>query len=157
MTSSKAEEVLENVKVHYQTFVINNVVAKEWYRVLQNYDFEDVMNKFVDHLTGNNHKDLPQVYQLVKDLQPADEKKKSEEIDNQIKVCCQLCERWMSINEYENHYGRCLDIDYLSRQSERIGKPTARSELSKLTQTQIQALIDKYPPSQNKEIGVFKI
>ena len=157
MDIDRVQEIMQNIKAHYQTFMITDVVAKEWYKVLQNYDFEDVMNKLVDHLTGDNYKELPQVYQLVRDLQTIDEKEKSSQINNQIKVCCQLCERWMNINEYENHYGRCLDIDYLSRQSERRGKPTTRNELSKLTQTQIQTLIEKYPPSQNKGIGVIRL
>lgn len=148
---------MQNIKAHYQNFLVEDYVIEEWYRVLQDYDFDEVMNKFVDHLTGDNYKDLPQVYQLVRDLQTIEEKSKSNEVNNQIKVCCNLCERWMNMGEYKNHYARCLDIEYLVKQSEKVEKPTTRNELNKLTQKQIQALIEKYPPKQNKSVGVVRI
>lgn len=156
MKVTEAQELMQNIKAHYQTFNIENFVLEEWYKILKDYDFEEVMNKLVDHLTGNDYKDLPQVYQLVRDLQTIEEKNRSNKINNQIKVCCQLCERWMNMNEYKSHYGRCLDIQYLVRQSEKVGKPTTRAELCKLTQKQIEALLEKYKPT-NKAVGVVRI
>lgn len=156
MTLSKTAEVLENVKAHYQTFVINDVVTKEWHKVLKEYDFEDVINTLVDHLTGDNYKDIPQVYQLTKNLKTTEEKAKQTEINNQIKVCCNLCERWMSMTEYEEHYGRCLDKEYLISQSQKVGKPTTRNELDKLNERQILALLEKYKPKNNLK-GVVRI
>ena len=30
-----------------------------------------------------------------------------------IKVACQLCGKWLRIWEYDSHYEKCLDIEYL--------------------------------------------
>ena len=156
MTLAKAKEVLQNVKAHYQTFNIENFIFEEWYKVLKEYDFEDVINNLVDHLTGDNYKELPQVYQLVRDLKTTEEKEKHNAINNQIKVCCNLCERWMTMAEYEEHYGNCLDKEYLVSQSKKVGKPTPRNELDKLSERQITALLEKYKPKNNLK-GVIKI
>ena len=157
MTLSKAEEVLENIKAHYQSFSITEGVVKEWYKVLVHYDFNDVIESLVDHLESDNYKETPQVYRLVKYLNTEEEKKNQKENNMKYKVCCNLCENWMNINEYEEHYGRCLDIEYLIRASEKVGKPMTRRELSKLSQNQIQALYDKYPAKINKKMGAIKI
>lgn len=157
MTLSKTEELLENIKAHYQNFSITENVVKEWYKVLADYSFSDVIEKLVDHLESDDYKEVPQVYRLVKDLKTEEEKEKVNEINNKILVCCNLCEDWMSMSEYESHYGRCLDIEYLVGASKKVGKPMTRSELNKLPQSKIQALYEKYPARRNNNIGVVKI
>lgn len=157
MSLNETKEIMQNIKAHYQTFSIENYVFEEWYKVLKEYDFDDVMEKLVDHLTSNEHKEIPKVYQLVKYLSTTTEKQNQKEIDSSFKVCCNLCDRWMTMSEYENHYGRCLDIEYLVSKSKKIGKPTTRAELSKLTQTQIQALYEKYKPEKIEFKGIVRI
>ena len=157
MTLSRTKEVLENIKAHYQSFSITENVVKKWYKVLIDYEFTDVIESLVDHLESDEYKEVPQVYRLVKYLKTEEEKQNQKESNMKYKICCNLCEKWMSMNEHEEHYGRCLDIEYLIGASKKVGKPMTRRELSKLSQNQIQALYDKYPARINKNMGVVKI
>lgn len=152
MKSKEVRELLDNVKYHYQTFVMNDKIFETWYEVCKDYDFEEVMEKLVDHITGEDYKEIPKVYQLVKHLNTTEEK--TIKAKAEIQVCCNLCKKWMDVKEYERHYGRCLDIEYLIGQSEKVGKSMSRIELSKLPQTQIQALYEKYKPNLKELKGI---
>ena len=88
MTFEELKEILTNIKAHYQNFAIYDYVVKEWYKVLKDYEYDDVMESLVDHLT------------------PKDLKKESE--SNRYIVSCNLCDRWMSLDEFDKHYDKCL-------------------------------------------------
>lgn len=106
MTFEELKEILTNIKAHYQNFAIYDYVVKEWYKVLKDYEYDDVMESLVDHLTSDNSNELPKAYQLVKYLTPKDLKKESE--SNRYIVSCNLCDRWMSLDEFDKHYDKCL-------------------------------------------------
>lgn len=68
------------------------------------------------------------------------------------KVECNLCHRWMSLDEYDSHYGKCLDIEYLENIAKQKGEVFTREDLENCKQAIIDKLLDKYPPKQwNKE------
>ena len=94
MTFEELKEILTNIKAHYQNFAIYDYVVKEWYKVLKDYEYDDVMESLVDHLTSDNSNELPKAYQLIKYLIPKDS--------------CNLCDRWMSLDEFDKHYDKCL-------------------------------------------------
>lgn len=106
MTFEELKEILTNIKAHYQNFAIYDYVIEEWYKVLKDYEFDDVMESLVEHLTSDNSNELPKVYQLVKYLTPKHLKKKSD--NKRFLVACNLCDRWMSLAEFDKHYDKCL-------------------------------------------------
>ena len=108
MSFNQLKNVLTNIKAHYQNFSICGYVVEEWYKVLKNYDFDDVMEKLVDHLTSNNSNEFPKAYQLIKELKTIKEKERETVLDNIYTVSCNLCEKWMSLSDFDKHYYECL-------------------------------------------------
>ena len=64
------------------------------------------------------------------------------------RVECNLCHRFMKINEYYEHYGRCLDIEYLSSIAKEKGEEYGREDLEMCNQNIIDKLLLKYPPTE---------
>lgn len=62
------------------------------------------------------------------------------------RVECNLCHRFMKISEYDEHYGKCLDIQYLESVAKQKGEVFTRKDLENCRQDIINKLLDKYPP-----------
>lgn len=68
------------------------------------------------------------------------------------RVECNLCHRWLKIPEYDSHYNKCLDIQYLLSVAKQKGEEFTRQDLENCRQEIIDKLLDKYPPTQwNKD------
>lgn len=65
-----------------------------------------------------------------------------------IKVACQLCGRWMPIEEYDIHYGKCLDIEYLVNVAKEKGQDITRSDLEQYPRSTIDKLLKKHEPKK---------
>lgn len=64
------------------------------------------------------------------------------------RVQCNLCHRWMKIQEYEEHYGKCMDIEYLSSIAKSKGEVFTREDLENCRQDIIDKLLAKYSPKK---------
>lgn len=62
------------------------------------------------------------------------------------RVECNLCHRWMKIAEYDRHYGKCLDIEYLVNIAKQKGENIIRQDLEDCRQDVIDKLLVKYEP-----------
>lgn len=114
MTLSETKELLKRIKSHYQEFIVDDYKVKEWYKELQDYDLEDVNKKLESHLRSEEYGEtIPKLYFLTKYLTPSKDKGKIQK----FKMCCPLCNEYVPDNEFDNHYDRCLSIEYLSLQS----------------------------------------
>ena len=73
----------------------------------------------------------------------------NEPIDyTKIEVACQLCGKWMRVWQYDEHYARCLDIEYLASIAEQKGENFTRKDLEECRPEVIDKLIKKYPPKE---------
>lgn len=62
------------------------------------------------------------------------------------RVECNLCHRWMKIDEYDRHYGKCLDIEYLVNIAKQKGLDYERKDLEDCRQDVIDKMLVKYEP-----------
>ena len=68
--------------------------------------------------------------------------------DTNYTIECNLCHRWLSISEYEAHYDRCLDIQYLLSVAKQKGEAYTREDLENCKPIVIDKLLEKYPPKK---------
>lgn len=64
------------------------------------------------------------------------------------RVECNLCHRFMSLRQYEEHYDRCLDISYLVDVAKQKKEAFTREDLENCRFDVIQKLLNKYPPKK---------
>lgn len=78
-------------------------------------------------------------------------KEKAEPIDyTKIEVACQLCGKWLRIWEYDSHYDKCLDIEYLVSVAKERGEDITREDLEYYPKETIDKLLKKYEPKKVK-------
>lgn len=65
-----------------------------------------------------------------------------------IKVACQLCGKWLRIWEYDSHYEKCLDIEYLVSVAKEHGQDITREDLEQYPRSTIDKLLKKYEPKK---------
>ena len=68
------------------------------------------------------------------------------------RIECNLCHRWMKIKEYDEHYGKCLDIQYLVSVAKKKGEEFTREDLENCRQDIIDKLLAKYPPKKLESV-----
>ena len=54
----------------------------------------------------------------------------------------------MILNDYEEHYDKCLDIQYLVNVAKQKGETLTREDLENQSDRVIQGLLAKYPPKE---------
>ena len=76
-------------------------------------------------------------------------KKEVEPIDySSIEVACQLCGKWLRVWDYDEHYGKCLDIEYLVMVAKQKGQDITREDLEEYPKSTIDKLLKKYEPEK---------
>ena len=116
MSRKEVSDLLEKIQAYRQSFLITNAVINEWNRVLEPYDYDDVNKKLDEYFkNGDNFGKYPDVYYLIKYLKSYDEKIKT----NGIGARCQICDRIVNIDNYNEHYDRCSSTEYLCNMSEK--------------------------------------
>lgn len=117
MNLDQIDNLLARIKVHCPFFMKDydkedeKLLKKEWYKVLINYDSNDV-NKSLDEFLQTNHGNQPTVYELVDGLT-----KKGNKIatfDDPV-IRCPDCNLKLRSKEYRLHHNRHLSISYLSK------------------------------------------
>ena len=106
MTRNEFSKLFKTIQNDFSDF---NVDYDEWYKMLCNYSYNDVLKKY------NNYKGTtPPIYlTLIKNL------KEEEKIDDWI-TCCDICKQKIVIHnndmdEYEKHRRKCSKIDFIDR------------------------------------------
>lgn len=83
----------------------------------------------------------------------AKEEREARELDlEHDKVYCNMCGKWMKIPEYDEHYGKCLDIQYLVSVAKQKGEDFTREDLENCRQDIIDKLLVKYPPKRLESV-----
>ena len=155
MTKGEVSKLLNTIKGYYNSqFFIDEFVTKAWIEELKDYEYEDCEKHLKTYLKENPDF-APKPHTFKKDLYTHEEKEKMK--NSKSTVECNLCHRWMPLNEYDAHYGRCLDIQYLLDVAKQKGEKYTREELENCRPLVIDKLIEKYPPqNENSIINLIK-
>ena len=111
MERKDVQTILKRIKTNYSDFVLDDYTTSEWYKELKDYDLEDVMDKLEQHFRSEQYgSQPPKVYFLTKYLVKTKDKNKNEN----IKVYCPICKGIVDLKEFNEHYDRCLSVEYLN-------------------------------------------
>lgn len=84
-------------------------LVREWNRVLEEYDFQDIDRQLDEFLSnGDNMDKLPDVYQLRKYCV-----KSRDKTENKVFLQCTHCGKWKRQENWEHHMNRCRSVMYL--------------------------------------------
>lgn len=149
MNKSQTSKLLNKIKGYYNSqFFIDDYVIEAWSETMEEYDLEDSIEHLQEYL-----KEYPNIppkpHTFIKGLLTPNEKK---ELQNKnYLVQCNLCNKWMSIKKYDEHYDNCLDIEYLIGVAKKQGKDLPREDLESAKPEIISKLMLKYKPKEEKE------
>ena len=146
MTKNEITKLLNTIKGYYNSqFFIDEFVISAWNDCLKDYDINDAIEHIQDYI--KEYPDTPpRPHTFRSGLLTIEEKEKRK--NAKYTVECNLCHRWMSLEEYEEHYGKCLDIQYLLSVAKQKHFKTSREELENQKSGVIENLIKKYPPEK---------
>lgn len=114
MELKDVKAILNRIKVNYPTFVNDDYTRTEWYRELKDYSLDDVMEKLEQHFRSEQYgNQIPKVYFLTKYLTKEQDKNKKLVGSQQ----CNICHKFINLEEFETHFDRCSSVDYLNRRS----------------------------------------
>ena len=138
MERKQVMDILDKIQVYRQSFLVTQALIKEWSKILEPYDYEDVNKKLDDYFKdGNNFGKYPDVYYLTQYLKT----QKQKQDDLFLHVHCQYCRNKIKYSEYAKHYERCISCTYLIEMSDLyFNKTLNREKLLNASQEQF----DKY-------------
>ena len=151
MNEEEVYELLERVRVYYQHMTRSDALIDEWFKGLKNYSAKDVNSGFDKYLKDERNRNrIPMPQDLISGLSTIDEQKANN--NNNFKIDCQLCHRFMSLDEYDNHYSKCSSVTYLLSVFKKKNMNVTREELEKLDDESFNRLYNKYPPRPAREL-----
>lgn len=108
MNKNEVKDLLMIIDRCYKTDLsINKDIINDWFKVLQNYDLEDI-TKSLDYYMKNYTQYPPKVYDLIRGYQTIEEKK----ILDGAKTRCQFCMDVIDFGDIE-HEDRCRSIEVI--------------------------------------------
>lgn len=147
MNKVEVKKITNLIKGYYNSeFFIDDYVLQAWLDTLEEYDYEDAENHIREYVKENPNI-APKPHTFIKGM--LTKKQKEARKNNGYLIQCNLCGRWMSLQEYEDHYDRCLDIEYLIRVAKNKGEEIGREDLENCKSQVIEKLLFKYQPKGN--------
>ena len=146
MTKNEVKKLINKIKGYYNNqFFIDDYVLGAWCECLEPYDYEDAEEHIKEYL--KEYPDIiPKPHTFIKGMITRQQKEARKNSD--YLVSCNLCGKWMSLQEYDDHYGRCLDIQYLLSVAKQKGEEYTREDLEQCKPEVIDKLLNKYPPKK---------
>lgn len=142
MTKEESSCIVDKIKVYRQNFLTTEAVYKEWYRILELYDYDDVEKKLDEYFrNGENFGRYPDAYYLTKFL-----KKHNEKLKIGVNyVRCQNCQQVVELTEYDGHLDRCNSVEYLCDISEKhYQKCLNKEKLFKMNNAEFEKVYWKF-------------
>lgn len=138
MSLEQTDELIEKIRMHRPSFLGHldksgiSKIKVEWHRILEPYSYVDVEKKLDEYFRDSeNFGKYPDAYYLCRFLKTEEEK--SHFVD--ISVRCQICNELVDYTEYDNHYSRCLSVDYIVRKRKQFfDKETDRKKLMSMNE-----------------------
>lgn len=155
MKKTEVSKLLNKIKGYYNSqFFIDEYITEAWLETMKQYDLEDALEHLSSYL--KEYPDLPpKPHTFTKGLYTRDQKDMIR--NSKFTVECNLCHRWLPLQEYEDHYARCLDISYLISVAKQKGEEYSREELENCRPGVIEKLLAKYPPKEYTEVFGVKL
>lgn len=125
MKKNDVTEILKRISSNYPEFMIDDYKKNEWYKELKDYDADDVMRKVEEHMRSEEYgKFPPKLYFLTKYLQTTAQKNTR----TNYLLQCRICGEYIPEQIYDEHYQRCIDVDYMVRMKEKYSKTKVAKE-----------------------------
>lgn len=146
MTKMEVSKLLNKIKGYYSSqFFIDEYITEAWVEMLEPYDLEDAL-EHIQTWVMENPEQPPKPQTFIKGLYTHEEKIKIH--NSNYTVECNLCHKFMTLEDYDNHYDRCLDIQYLVNVARQKGEDLKREDLEYCRPGVIEKLLQKYPPKK---------
>lgn len=148
MNKTEAKKLTDKIKGYYNSqFFVDDYVLEAWYETMKPYDLDDAIEHIQTYV--KDYPDIPpKPHTFKRGLYTHEEKMRIKNSD--FTVQCNLCGRWMSLDDYDSHYDKCLDIQYLESVAKQKGEAFTREDLENQPDRVIDALLSKYQPKQWK-------
>lgn len=144
MNKTETKKLTDKIKGYYNSqFFVDDYVLEAWYETMKPYDLDDA----IDHIQvyiKENPDTPPKPHTFKKGLYTHEEKERIR--NSKFTVECNLCRRFMPLAEYEEHYDKCLDIQYLVSKAKEKGENLTREDLENQPERIIVGLLAKYKP-----------
>ena len=146
MNKTQVNKLVNKIKGYYNSqFFIDDYVLDAWFEQLEPYDLEDAEEHIKEYL--KEYPDIaPKPHTFIKGLLTHEQKIARR--DSSYLIGCNLCGKWLTNEEYDSHYGRCLDIQYLLSVAKQKGEKFTREDLENCRPEVIDKLLAKYPPKK---------
>ena len=146
MKKTETNKLLNKIKGYYNSqFFIDDYVMDAWTETMKPYELEDAIEHIQEYI--KEFPDIaPKPHTFARGLLTTEEKQKYRNSD--YTVACQLCGRWLPLEEYDTHYEKCLDIEYLIHVAKERGNDITREDLEYYPQETINKLLNKYKPKK---------
>jgi hypothetical protein len=140
MTNSEIMELFKKIDVHYNTkYSENKEMVVEWTKYLKKYSAKEVFNSF-EYYLKYYPTNPPRMYNLINDLKTLEQKVQEEN----IKTICPYCRESVTMSEYNHHYGRCLDIEYIEKNVKKyLNQQIIRDDYYKMSDEDLKLRLDK--------------
>lgn len=148
MNKTEAKKLTDKIKGYYNSqFFVDDYVLEAWYETMKPYDLDDAIEHIQTYV--KEYPDIPpKPHTFKRGLYTHEEKMRIKNSD--FTVQCNLCQRWMSLDDYDSHYDKCLDIQYLESIAKQKGEVFTREDLENQPDRVINGLLSKYQPKQWK-------
>lgn len=148
MNKTEAKKLTDKIKGYYNSqFFVDDYVLEAWYETMKPYDLDDAIEHIQTYV--KEYPDIPpKPHTFKRGLYTHEEKMRIKNSD--FTVQCNLCQRWMSLDDYDSHYDKCLDILYLESIAKQKGEVFTREDLENQPDRVIDGLLSKYQPKQWK-------
>lgn len=145
MSEEEVYRLIERVRVYYQHLSRSDELNDEWYRILQKYDSNDVNSALDNYLKSERNRNrIPMPQDLTQGLLTLEQKTKRKQQSSGYVVRCNLCQREMSLEYYNEHYGRCLSTMYLISVFKKRGETVEYELLEGLSKENFNEVYEKY-------------
>ena len=152
MTKGETNKLLNMIKGYYNSqFFIDEYVTRAWIEELKDYEYDDCENHLKKYLK-ENPEFAPKPHTFTKGLLTREERQRL--ANEKYFVECNLCHKWMGLNQYDEHYDRCLTINYLVSVAKQKGENITRKELEYCKDEVLDKLYKKYEPNNIKNFGI---
>lgn len=140
MNKNEVKDLLSLIDRVYKTnYSLDKDIINDWYKVLKNYDLKDINNS-LNYYMENYTEYPPKVYNLTKGYSTIENKG----LLSNAKTRCQLCNKEIYMVDYDKHYSRCLDIEYLIKNGKKyLDKNWSKEQFYSLNDIELEDKVIK--------------
>lgn len=148
MEKNEVKKLVNDINTIYNGKFLKNKSTEDrvnlinaWSKELLKYNYQEVKESLKVYAEHDNYNNPPQLYLLIKDLVPDEDKY------NETKgtYYCQICnKRFSTYEDVKSHEDRCRSINYVISQMRKwYHKDVTRAELWKLSDDEFNTRYDK--------------